>query len=681
MRTSACLGARYRLLVCTFAVSVAVSYLAGCTFLNVGEDKTALLNDKTPPEITISAPPPNSPYLPVTTVRGTAVDFADDDRAPGGIRSVQYVVASRSAPQSIQMNDDGSFVFEVDTTGLSGSISIRVEAEDMNGNGASATVTLTAPRSMDSFGFKATNNPNSGLTTDVGGVIENYTIIVTAPPETDVSQLVATFAYSGEAVVVNGVTQTSGQSSQDFSSPIEYRVTANDGSVSRYTVNVRATPLAPANPVATATSERAVTLSWQDRQTFETGFTVERRGETETEFTPLAELRSDTTTFQDAGLPPGTTWYYRVRSEGEYGSSGWSVDLTATTQEFPAPDFVDPVVGGTVESKTPTLYWSDVPGAVEYGVQFAEFSEAVTDAVIQTVALAQLPVADTLSNLSTYFWRVRAVNADGFTSPWSAIAPFAVRFGDITGLLPPPDGGTSEPDVTVQWDAVPSARHYEVKVSQTAEALSTAIPMVVDTNQHMITDILETVGDTLFWRVRIRDSDDEYGPWSTAAQVTYVQDGSIGPAGGVVFYDKRDYSDGWRFLEATTEDQGEALQWGGYGMIVGTSREYGEGTANTEAIVATAGTEAQAAEVCHNLVWGGYDDWFLPSKRELSAMGSAMWRGDLVGFERDWYWSSSEADQDYTGEFRAIAAQFPYAGFFKVHNKNEPMRVRACRAF
>ena len=91
--------------------------------------------------------------------------------------------------------------------------------------------------------------------------------------------------------------------------------------------------------------------------------------------------------------------------------------------------------------------------------------------------------------------------------------------------------------------------------------------------------------------------------------------GDTGPAGGIVFYDKGSYSDGWRYLEAAPSGYESYGKWGGYGTSVdGTSKGIGTGKANTEAIVKKLGSGDYAAKFCYDLELGGYDDWFLPSQ-------------------------------------------------------------------
>ncbi len=58
------------------------------------------------------------------------------------------------------------------------------------------------------------------------------------PSGTDRAHLVATFATTGASVSVGGVPQTSGVTTNDFTNPVTYRVTAADASTADYVVTV-----------------------------------------------------------------------------------------------------------------------------------------------------------------------------------------------------------------------------------------------------------------------------------------------------------------------------------------------------------------------------------------------------------------------------------------------------------
>lgn len=153
--------------------------------------------------------------------------------------------------------------------------------------------------------------------------------------------------------------------------------------------------------------------------------------------------------------------------------------------------------------------------------------------------------------------------------------------------------------------------------------------------------------------------------------------GKKGPAGGYIFYDKGYVSDGWRYMEAATADQSTGIQWynGNYPDIP-TDTAIGSGKANTAAIIRAQGAGNYAARICDQLVAGGFDDWFLPSKDELDAMYRNLKKAGLGGFaDKDYYWSSSQYDDD-----DAWLQNFGY-GLQGYNDKHHNDYVRAVRAF
>jgi TolB-like protein len=121
--------------------------------------------------------------------------------------------------------------------------------------------------------------------------------------------------------------------------------------------------------------------------------------------------------------------------------------------------------------------------------------------------------------------------------------------------------------------------------------------------------------------------------------------GDIGPAGGIVFYDKGNNSGGWRYLEAAPAETEEKLNWLSKEVeIDGTKTELGTGKKNTQLITADLSIGVpEAALHCVELEYGGFHDWFLPSKDELNLMYVNLKRKNLGDFADELYWSSSES--------------------------------------
>jgi S-ribosylhomocysteine lyase LuxS involved in autoinducer biosynthesis len=124
-------------------------------------------------------------------------------------------------------------------------ISILVTAED--GSQRTYTVAVdrrgpTSDKAITSFGFLKSDNP--GLSEDAAGAIDEAgrTIEVTLPAETAPSVLTALKAAFtttfGAMVNVNGVSQTSGTTANNFTNPVIYTAMAEDGTSVNYMVRV-----------------------------------------------------------------------------------------------------------------------------------------------------------------------------------------------------------------------------------------------------------------------------------------------------------------------------------------------------------------------------------------------------------------------------------------------------------
>jgi hypothetical protein len=181
----------------------------------------------------------------------------------------------------------------------------------------------------------------------------------------------------------------------------------------------------------------------------------------------------------------------------------------------------------------------------------------------------------------------------------------------------------------------------------------------------------------------------------TPAQTTY-KIGDTGPAGGLIFYDKGNNSGGWRYLEAapaSTEKRTKLIdKYHYHGPDTfdenQTSEELGKGKENTEYLISRIlffGYWDTAAQICDDLVFGGYDDWYLPSIKELSYMYGNLVRKELGGFRETFYWSSSGNDGRGGGQISygglvmnmQNGAQDKRAG----ESVNQQLYVRACRRF
>lgn len=172
--------------------------------------------------------------------------------------------------------------------------------------------------------------------------------------------------------------------------------------------------------------------------------------------------------------------------------------------------------------------------------------------------------------------------------------------------------------------------------------------------------------------------------------------GETGPAGGLVFFDKGLYSDGWRYLEVATADIGKFV-FGYYrpdginDNMVGTADAIGSGRYNTKRLVELMDMEGEAyslssgnstaeyaAKKCFDFSCGGFNDWFLPSKYEQDLIFKNLYMQGLGSFsETGDYWSSSEESS-----YQTWYLNIWLGGIGWYHSRDcDYYNVRAVRAF
>jgi len=158
--------------------------------------------------------------------------------------------------------------------------------------------------------------------------------------------------------------------------------------------------------------------------------------------------------------------------------------------------------------------------------------------------------------------------------------------------------------------------------------------------------------------------------FTTTASSSYL---SVGQTyqGGIIFYLANDGQSG---LIVTAANIGTA-QYGCSGTEIGeTSKGLWSGKQNTDAILADCNVSNNAAALCANLVYQGYDDWYLPSWDEVIAMRQNLYANGIGGFQMHGsIWTSSEFSSDL-----ALACDWSCLSYI---SKSNTLGVRAVRAF
>ena len=99
-------------------------------------------------------------------------------------------------------------------------------------------IQLSSAKEITTFKIEVIYNPGA-IKIDIGSEISENSIVLTVTKGLNVSSLKATFTITGKSVSVNGNAQQSNVSVQDFSNPVKYLITAEDGSEKTYTVTIK----------------------------------------------------------------------------------------------------------------------------------------------------------------------------------------------------------------------------------------------------------------------------------------------------------------------------------------------------------------------------------------------------------------------------------------------------------
>ncbi|HET7856602.1 MAG TPA: hypothetical protein VFL41_09110 [Gaiellaceae bacterium] len=205
-----------------------------------------------------------------------------------------------------------------------------------------------------------------------------------------------------------------------------------------------------------------------------------------------------------------------------------SASSAATPLATPAP--LAPVSGASAQA-LPAFSWTPVAGAAKYEFQFAAdsgFNAPVLgrgeDQFFTRNARATLK--KTIPN-GTYYWRVRAVSADGSVSPWSAPRQLLKAWTLAPALQAPAHGAVvSHPTspLVLRWAAVPHAAKYLVTIASDPQ-LGSAVggQQNVETSGTVYAPrALLLPPGTYYWGVTPMDAQDHRGVPSPVQSFTWT---------------------------------------------------------------------------------------------------------------------------------------------------------------
>jgi hypothetical protein len=171
-----------------------------------------------------------------------------------------------------------------------------------------------------------------------------------------------------------------------------------------------AAPTRPENLVARAVSESEIRLTWENTDpAAPDSFEVGRHGENEEDFAPIPGAPAPITveSFDDAGLPEGTTFFYEVSACNGEGCSVPSERDSSTATTFPAAP--SNLIATAVDANQIDLSWTN--NSARPGVRFSiEHRINATDPFTELVRVAEVNFSDApLAEGSAHEYRIIAV--------------------------------------------------------------------------------------------------------------------------------------------------------------------------------------------------------------------------------------------------------------------------------
>jgi len=185
-------------------------------------------------------------------------------------------------------------------------------------------------------------------------------------------------------------------------------------------------PISPSNLNAWPTAWTEIDLSWQDNSVNEQGFKIERKRADENNFSEIATLGNNITSYKDETVSAGVDYDYRIKAYNQYGESSPS-DTDSAKVPTNTPDAPSHIEAHFLWSTHQVeLAWSDSSNN-EQGFAIERRSEYEPSwQEIDRVGANETMYYDSNVDPDTfYYYRVRAYNPSGY-SPYSSVATIYV---------------------------------------------------------------------------------------------------------------------------------------------------------------------------------------------------------------------------------------------------------------
>lgn len=212
------------------------------------------------------------------------------------------------------------------------------------------------------------------------------------------------------------------------------------------------------------------------------------------------------------GVLSDSLYYWRVRGMRGTDGGNWSVTRTFTidTQPPNIPNLVNPPDAFVTTNPTITLSWQAASTAVQYQLRLDTVTSPTQ--VVYSGPAISFSYTHPVRN-GTLYWQVRAIDAVGNASEWSAIRSITI---DSPLTAAPLRHYFVEDTPTLTWNPVSWATAYQVQVDNQVTFTSPEYQSGELSSGTLEVETSSLADGVYYWRVRAKTATGTWGTWTQA---------------------------------------------------------------------------------------------------------------------------------------------------------------------
>ncbi|NJK93860.1 MAG: fibronectin type III domain-containing protein [Bacteroidales bacterium] len=173
----------------------------------------------------------------------------------------------------------------------------------------------------------------------------------------------------------------------------------------------------PTNLRSVSVTKNQINIAWNDVSNNELGFELQKSVGDESNFVTIKKTAANVSTYNDLSLLPNTNYYYKIRSFNEFAESAYTPVLLVKTLSLTPPVAPSNLTSASISENSVTLNWKDNSNNES---QFEIEQSTSGTSGFTKVGTVNLNITsfkvNSLSNQSSYFFRIRAINEDGISN-------------------------------------------------------------------------------------------------------------------------------------------------------------------------------------------------------------------------------------------------------------------------